>query len=91
VIKVGTIGNDGAFAFSETHGVLVNRLIGLANLILVTFIIVERDSDSYRLTIFRGVVLVTAHAIVNRSKTHQIEKWQAEKWNPLFSACHFAV
>jgi len=36
VIKVGTIGDDGAFAFSETHGVLVNRLIGLANLILIT-------------------------------------------------------
>jgi hypothetical protein len=32
---VGTIGDDGALAFSETHGVLVNRLIGLANLILV--------------------------------------------------------
>jgi hypothetical protein len=36
VIKAGTIGDDGAIAFSETHGVLVNRLIGVANLILVT-------------------------------------------------------
>jgi hypothetical protein len=36
-------------------------------------------------------VVVTVHAIVNRSKTHQIEKWQAEKWNLLFSACHFSV
>src|SRR5262245_65759721 len=36
VIKVGTIGDDGAFAFSETHGALVNLLIGVFNLILVT-------------------------------------------------------
>jgi hypothetical protein len=35
VIKAGTIGDDGASAFSETHGVLVNRLIGVVNLILV--------------------------------------------------------
>jgi hypothetical protein len=35
MITVGTIGNDGALSFSETHGVLVNRLIGLADLILV--------------------------------------------------------
>jgi hypothetical protein len=35
VSTVGTIGDDGALAFSETHGVLVNRLIGLADLILV--------------------------------------------------------
>ena len=35
MIKAGTIGDDGAFSFSETHGVLVNLLIGVFNLILV--------------------------------------------------------
>jgi hypothetical protein len=28
---------------------------------------------------------------VSGSKAHPIEKWQAEKWNPLFSTCHFSV
>jgi len=30
MIKVGTIGDDGAIAFSETHGALVNRSFGFS-------------------------------------------------------------
>jgi len=34
VIRVGSSSNDDAF--SETHGVLVNRIIGIVNVIMVT-------------------------------------------------------